>query len=107
MSLSTIKKEIQKVRKTVENIPRIMKFRGKRVVPHSEWQYGDWSKFPDSFSLLATMSKESPIDWLRDHYALLNQLQVPEYGNALCTTCAIYQAQSKKEELDRHIKYWE
>jgi hypothetical protein len=107
MSKEKIRKEIQKLQQTVENAPRVWKYRGRRVVPSSNWKYGDWSKFPDGYDLIAAMSRDVPEDWRRDYFALLQKLKDPWFARDVCSHCAIYQAQDLKRELDRRRQYWE
>jgi hypothetical protein len=107
MSKEKIRKEIQKLQQTVENAPRIWKYRGKRVVRLRDWKYGDWSRLPDGYHLIAVMSRDVPEDWRLDYFALLQKLKDPWFARELCFHCSIYEAQRLKKELDRRREYWE
>ena len=82
LSKQQIKKDIQKLQRTIKNAPRLLEFRGRRVVSAYKWKWMDWSTLPDGYNLLVIMSeKESfPKDWLRDYAALLEKVQDPEWG---------------------------
>jgi hypothetical protein len=107
MSKKAIEKEIQKLQRTIDNAPRIWKFRGKRVVPRWDWKYGDWTKLPDGYHILAVMGADVPREWRRDYTALLEKVKDPEYAKDRCHHCAINQAQDLKKELDRRERFWE
>ena len=107
MSKETIKKEIQRLQRTIERAPRLLKFHGRRVVHSSDWKYGDWSKLPDRYHLIAIWSSKVPEDWKRDYAALLERLKDPALGRLLCSDCAISQAMDVKQEIERHQRYWE
>jgi len=106
MRMEAIKRETEKLKKTVDRIPRIWKFRGRRVVPVEEWKYGDWSRFPDRYHIIAVVCNDVPVDWRKDYFALLRQLKDPDYAKDRCYQCAIDQAQSIKKELDRRQRIW-
>lgn len=105
MSKEQIKKEIRELKQTVENAPRILKFRGRRVV--DEWRYGDWTRFPNGFNLFGVMGSGVPKDWRHEYFALLEKLQDPDYARSVCYYCVVNQAQMLKQELDRHRAYWD
>jgi len=107
MSKQSLKKEIQKLQRTVEKAPRDWKFRRLRVIPADDWKYGDWSKFPDRYHLLAVMCNGTPKDWLTDYFALLEKIKDPEFGRHRCYRCAINQAQEGKKEIDRRRTSWQ
>ncbi len=106
MSKEKIRKEIQKLQQTFEKSPRILKFRGRKVVPISDWKYGDWSQIPDMFHEAVIMS-DVPEDWRRDYFALLEKLKQTWEARLLCYDCAIDQAQRLKQEIDRRSQCWE
>lgn len=104
--MEAIKRETEKLKKTLDSMPRTWKFRGRRIVPAENWKYGDWSKFPDRYHLLAVMGNDVPADWRADYFALLRKIKDPEYAKDRCYHCAVNQAQHCRKELDRHQKYW-
>ena len=106
MSKDQIKREIKKLKRTIDTQPRILSFRGKRVVHSSQWKWGDWTKLPDKYSLLIIWGKNVPADYYEDYAALLEKLGDPAYGRHRCWDCAIHLAQYAKKEIDRHDKYW-
>ena len=71
MKINEIRREVHRLKRTIEKQPRIWKFHGRRVVNADEWKWGDWSKLPDSYSILIIYGKSVPDDYLRD-YAELN-----------------------------------
>lgn len=107
MSKQNLKKEIQKLQRTVEKAPRVWRFRGRRVVRGDDWNYGDWSKLPDAYHPLGMWSSSIPKDWFRDYVALLEKIEDPAFGTSRCYHCAIYQAQDLKKEIERGQKYWQ
>jgi hypothetical protein len=107
MRIEQIKREIRRLRRTVERQPRVWRFRGRRVVHADEWKFGDWSKFPDEYIAIMISAKTAPADWYRDYLALMEKLEDPLYGRLLCDHCVIQQAQDAKKEIDREKKYWQ
>ena len=107
MSKGTIKTEIQKLQRTIKKAPRIWQFHGRKVVRVRDWKYGDWTKLPDKYHLIAIWSGAIPEDWQRDYVALLEKLKDAELGKLLCYHCLIYQAQDRKKEIERIAKYWQ
>jgi len=106
MRIEQIKREMRRLRRTVERQPRVWRFRGRRVVHAEDWKYGDYSTFPDEYNILVK-SKTAPADWYRDYLALMEKLEDPLYGRLVCSNCTIRQAQDVKKEIDRHQKYWQ
>jgi len=108
MSKQQIKKEIQKLRRAVEKAPRLLEFRGRRVVSTYKWKWMDWSTLPDGYHLLVIWSNKEgfPEDWLRDYVALLHKVKDPEYGKHLCSDCIIKLVQDAKHDIERFRKYW-
>ena len=107
MKINEIRREVHRLKRTIEKQPRIWKFHGRRVVNADEWKWGDWSKLPDRYSILIVYGKSVPDDYLRDYAALMEKLEDPTYGNAICWSCVIHQAEHAKKELDRHDRYWQ
>jgi len=107
MRINEIKREAHRLKRAIEKQPRIWKFHGRRVVRVEEWKWGDWSKLPDSYSILIVYGKSVPDDYLRDYAALMEKLQDPTYGKTICWSCVIHQAEYAKKELDRHDRYWQ
>lgn len=105
MSKEKIRKEIQKLQRTVKNAPRILSFRGRRVVRADDWKHEDWTTLPDKFWL--GMGQGAADDWLCDVHDLLVKLEDPELGRHTCYDCAINQAQGCKAEIERGKKFWE
>jgi hypothetical protein len=105
--IEQIRRESQKLRKTISNLPPIWKFRGRTVVPVDKWRWGDWTKLPDKYLSIMTNPTSTPPDWYSDYLALMRKLEEPEYGNEICWRCAIHQAESAKEEIDRAKKRWD
>ena len=108
MSRERIRKDIQKLQRTLKNAPRILEFRGRRVVRAYEWKWMDWSTLPDGFNLLVIMNDKEgfPEDWLRDYADLLWKLEDREFGKMICMDCIINLAQDAKREIDRFSDYW-
>ena len=98
---------MEKLKKKIEGAPRILKFRGRRVVHSVDWTWADWTKLPAEYIPLMINSESTPSDWYRDYLALMSKLQDPDYGGDICWRCAIHQAQSTKHELDQSTKYLE
>jgi len=107
MSTNEIKRELKRLKRRIERQPRIWKFRGRRVVRAEEWKWGDWTKLPDSYSILIVYGKSVPDDYLRDYAALMEKLEDPTYGKMICWSCVIHRAQDAKKELDRPGRYWQ
>jgi hypothetical protein len=107
MRINEIKREANKLKRRIEKQPRIWKFRRRRVVNAEEWKWEDWSKLPDSYHILISWGKNVPEDYLRDYAALMEKLEDPTYGNAICWGCAIHQAQEVKKEIDSDNRYWQ
>ena len=107
MRIEEIRREMGRLQRRVEQQPRVWRFRGRRVVRVMEWEYEDWSKFPDAYSIFIMVNpKSAPADWYRDYIALMVKLEDPLYGRMRCSTCAIHEAQRVKEEIERHEKRW-
>lgn len=110
MRTDGIKLDLKKLKRTIEKQPRILRFRGRRVVHASEWKYADWTKLPDSYAIammgFMINAKKAPPDWYRDYIALMERLKDPEYGRSQCWSCAIHQTQEVKKQIDREEKYW-
>ena len=107
MRIEQIKREMKRLRRTVDRAPRVWRFRGRRVVHAEEWKWGDWTKLPDKYSLLIVYGKSVPEDYLRDYAELLEKLEDATYGKMVCWGCVIQRAQDAKKELDRHNRYWQ
>jgi len=107
MRINGIRREAQRLKRTIEKQPRIWKFRGRRVVNAEEWKWADWSKLPDSYHILISYGNSVPEDYLRDYNALMQKLEDPTYGRMICWSCAIHQAQRAKKEIDRDKQYWQ
>jgi hypothetical protein len=107
MRINEIKREAHRLKRIIEKQPRIWKFHGRRVVRADEWKWGDWSKLPDSYSILIVYGKSVPGDYLRDYAALMEKLEDPTYARMICWSCVIHRAQDAKKELDRHTRYWQ
>jgi hypothetical protein len=107
MSKKAIRKEIQKLQRTIDRAPKILRFHGKRVVPCWDWKYGDWSRLPDAYHIIAIVGDDIPKDWRRDYIALLEKLKDPDYAKDRCYYCAIYKAQELKKQLDRQARIWD
>jgi hypothetical protein len=107
MRINEIRREAHRLKRTIEKQPRIWKFHGRRVVPADEWKWGDWSKLPDSYSILIFCEKSVPPDYRRDYTALMEKLEDPTYAHMICWNCVIHQAQDAKKELDRDVRYWQ
>jgi hypothetical protein len=107
MRINEIKREAHRLKRIIEKQPRIWKFRGRRVVRADEWKWGDWSKLPDSYSILIVYGKSAPDEYLRDYAALMEKLEDPTYARMICWSCVIHRAQDAKKELDRHTRYWQ
>jgi hypothetical protein len=105
--IEQIRREAKRLEKKIRSQPRILRFRGRRVVHADEWKWGDWTRLPDSYSILIVYGKSVPEDYLRDYAALMEKLQDPTYGKTICWSCAIHRAQDAKKELDRHDQYWQ
>jgi len=107
LRIEQIKREMKRLRRTVDRAPRVWRFRGRRVVHAEEWKWGDWTKLPDKYSLLIVYGKSVPEDYLRDYAELLEKLEDATYGKMVCWGCVIQRAQDAKKELDRHTRYWQ
>ena len=107
MRIEQIRREAKRLEKKIRSQPCIWRFRGRRVVHASEWKWGDWTKLPDSYSILIVYGKSVPDDYLRDYAALMERLGDATYGNAICWSCVIHRAKDAKKELDRHDRYWQ
>lgn len=109
MSKERIKKDIQKLQRTLKNAPRILAFRGRRVVSAYKWKWMDWSTLPDGYNLLVIWNNKEgfPEDWLRDYADLLHKVKDPEFGKMICRNCIINLAQDVKREIDRFSEYWQ
>jgi hypothetical protein len=44
MRIEGLRQETRRLRKKIRKGPRILRFRGKRVVRLRDWKWGDWSK---------------------------------------------------------------
>jgi hypothetical protein len=100
MSKRSIQREIEGVRKRIEKMPRIWKFRGRRVVPAEKWKLEDWTTFPDEYHIGFEWLKP-PADYWKDYEALLRKLEDPTLGQILCYQCAINNAQQVGETIER------
>jgi hypothetical protein len=107
LRIEQIKREIRKLKRTVDRAPRVWRFRGRRVVHAEDWKWADWSKLPDKYSILIVYGRSVPEDYLRDYAALMEKLEDATYGKAVCWSCVIHRAQDAKKELDRHNRYWQ
>ena len=107
MTMNSMRRETEKLKKKIKQAPRIRKFRGRSVVHSVDWQWADWTKLPGEFIPLMINLGSTPPEWFRDYLALMSELQDPLYGSEICWNCAIYQAQYAKKEIDRSTKYWE
>lgn len=106
MTMNSMRRETEKLKKKIKQAPRILKFRGRRVVHSVDWQWADWTKLPGEFIPLMINPDSTPHDWYQDYRALMQELQDPLYGGEICwANCAIHQAQSAKKEIDRSTKY--
>lgn len=106
--MNSMRRETEKLKKKIKQAPRILKFRGKRVVHSVDWKWADWTKLPGEFIPLMINPGSTPHDWYQDYLALMQELQDPLYGGEICwVNCAIHQAQFAKKEIDRSTKYWE
>ncbi len=106
MSLEKIKKEIQNLSEAIGRAPLTQRFRGRRVVPAEEWKSGDWSRFPDGFLPSVTEPGDMPAGWYLDYIALMEELQDADYGRDRCGSCAIYEAEPVRKEIERKEKFW-
>lgn len=106
MTMNSMRREAEKLKKKIEQAPRIRKFRGRRVVHAVDWEWADWTKLPGEFIPLMINSDSTPPGWYRDYLALMGELQDPLYGSEICWNCAIHQAQHTKKEIDSNTKYW-
>jgi hypothetical protein len=107
MRINQIKRELQKLQRTIDRQPRVWRFRGRRVVHADEWKWGDWTKLPDSYFGLMINENSAPADYYRDYLALMEELEDPFYASTRCGHCAISQAQRAKKEIDRQDRYWQ
>jgi len=107
MTMNSMRRETEKLKKKIKQAPKILKFRGRRVVHSADWTWADWTKLPGEFIPLMINPHSTPPEWYRDYLALMHELQDPLYGGEICWNCAIYQAESAKKEIDRSTKYWE
>lgn len=84
--------------------PGVVRFRGKKVVPADDWEWGDGKTLPDSFHLLVFLNEPNspnwPKDWMRDYLDLLWKLEDKEYGAAICGNCAINLAQEAQQDIN-------
>ena len=101
MSKRSIRREIEGVRKRIEKMPRIWKFRGRRVVSVDQWQPEDWTTFPDEYDEDFSLWLKPPADYWRDYKALLYKLEDPTWGHTLCYHCAIYNAQGVQKTIEQ------
>lgn len=106
MTMNSMRRETEKLKKKIKQAPRIRKFRGRRVVHSVDWEWADWTKLPGEFIPLMINPGSTPPEWFRDYLALMSELEDPYYGGEICWNCAIYQAQSAKKEVDRNTEYW-
>jgi hypothetical protein len=104
--MEQIKREMRRLQRTVERQPRVWRFRGRRVVHGEDWKYGDYSKLPDEYNVLV-QADAVPRDWYRDYLALMAKLEDPLYGQLICVSCAIEQAQDVKKEINSDQKRWQ
>lgn len=107
MRIEQIRREMMKLQRTISRQPRVWRFRGRRVVHADEWKWGDWTRLPDSYSILIAYGKSVPDDYLRDYAALMEKLEDPTYGKMICWSCVIQRAQDAKKEIDRRDRYWQ
>ena len=109
MSKQQIRKDIQKLQRTIKNAPRMLEFRGRRVVSAYKWKWMDWSTLPDGYHLLVIWNNKEgfPEDWLRDYADLLEKVEDPQWGKHLCWDCLINLTQDAKRDIERFRAYWE
>lgn len=104
MSKQQIKKEIRELQRAIREGPRVIRFRGKRVVPADDWEFRNWNTLPDSYNLLVflNVSPDWPKDWMRDYRDLLWKLEDKGYGEAICGNCAINLAHEAQQDISEH-----
>jgi hypothetical protein len=107
MRISEIRREADRLKRTIERQPRILEFHGRRVVRADEWKWVDWSRLPDSYNMLIVYGKSVPEDYLRDCAELLEKLEDPTYARLVCSSCVITEAQDAKKKLDGENLYWQ
>jgi hypothetical protein len=107
MRIEGLRQETRRLRKKIRKGPRILRFRGKRVVHLRDWKWGDWSRLPDRYMIFLWGTDKFPQEWLADYVALLEKLQDPDLGKHLCISCVVDKAGWVKREIDGEAKYWE
>jgi hypothetical protein len=107
MRIEGLRRETQSLNKKIRKGPRILRFRGRRVVSLKDWRWGDWSKLPDRYMIFLIGTDKFPQDWLADYVALLTKLQDPRLGNMVCWSCVVSLADGAKERIDYFARYWE
>jgi hypothetical protein len=98
---------MRRLQRTIERQPRIWRFRGRRVVNAEEWKYADWTALPDEYLPFTVNREKAPPDWYADYQALMAKLEDPLYGQLLCISCPIKQAQDVRREIDRDHQHWQ
>ena len=106
MSKAAIKKQIGQLKKKIEKSPRVLRFRGKRVVSVDSWQLEDWTTFPDQYHIGFSLWLHPPDDWWNDYVDLLWRLEDSTYAWQVCMSCAIHNAQGMKQVIDRAKEHW-
>ena len=106
MTMNSMRREAEKLKKKIREAPRIRRFRGRRVVHSVDWEWADWSKLPGEFIPLMINAGSTPREWFRDYLDLMSELQDPLYGSEICWSCAIFQAQHAKKEVESNTEYW-
>ncbi len=107
MRMEAVRRETERLRKKISNLPKIPRFRGRRVVHAEDWKWVDWSTLPDHYIPFMISPDSTPHDWYQDYVALMVELRDPTWGHAVCGGCAINRAHEAKKEIDREARYWE
>ena len=97
---TAIRKQIESLQARINRMPKVARWRGRRVVPVDKWELEDWSTFPDSYHIGFSLWLKPPKDWWNDYLTLLTKTQDPAFGQALCHSCAIYLAQQVRETIE-------
>lgn len=107
MRIEAMRRETERLRKKISNQPKILRFRGRKVVHAEDWKWADWSTLPDHYIPVMISHDSTPHEWYQAYVALMVELRDPTWGNTICSGCAINRAQEAKNVLDREAKYWE
>jgi len=99
MSKTAIRSQIRQIKKRLKEAPRVLRFRGKRVVPTDRWTLEDWTTFPDEYHIAFSLWVKPPTDWWKDYLALLTKLEDPTFARNLCYDCAIDLARKASEDV--------